>query len=272
MSIRFDNVTSGTLHQFSASAPSGSVIGLIGHGDSGIAQLLAAAPASTILCPNLAALDLPARLQWLGRPRSGAVTLVASTDPELLRNAVDEIWWLDQGQLAQRGDPGEVIAAYITSVITHLRTQPSAALHPSLRRGDGRAEILSVVALDHHNHPTALLQSGEAACLRVEVRYNAAVEDPVIGIMIRTRIGMEVYGTNTELEALKLGPVAAGDTRTVSFRFQCMLCPQSYTVTAASHDPNGVWHEWMEDAISFSVADTRYTAGVANLRAKAELS
>ena len=53
----------------------------------------------------------------------------------------------------------------------------------------------------------------------------------------------------------------------MTFTFRCDLCPQQYTVTAASHDPDGVWHDWMEEAVSFSVTDTRYTAGVANLRA-----
>jgi lipopolysaccharide transport system ATP-binding protein len=53
----------------------------------------------------------------------------------------------------------------------------------------------------------------------------------------------------------------------VTFAFDCALCPQEYTITAASHDPNGVWHDWMEDAIAFAVSDSRYTAGVANLRA-----
>ena len=43
-------------------------------------------------------------------------------------------------------------------------------------------------------------------------------------------------------------------------------------MTAASHDPNGVWHDWLEDAVAFTVTDTRYTAGVANLRAKVTYS
>jgi len=89
--------------------------------------------------------------------------------------------------------------------------------------------------------------------------------------MIRTRIGFEVYGTNTELEKLDLGSRVAGETLRVVFSFPCDLCPQEYTITAASHDRNGVWHDWLEDAVAFSVADTRYTAGVANLRARAEV-
>ena len=35
------------------------------------------------------------------------------------------------------------------------------------------------------------------------MRFRDAVADPVVGIMIRTRIGLNVYGTNTELERLK---------------------------------------------------------------------
>ena len=104
--------------------------------------------------------------------------------------------------------------------------------------------------------------------VRITVRFNNDVENPVIGMMIRTRIGSEVYGTNTELERYPIGPIQAGQTLRITFRFACQLCPQEYTITAASHDPNGVWHDWMEDALAFSVADSRYTAGVANLRAE----
>jgi lipopolysaccharide transport system ATP-binding protein len=108
--------------------------------------------------------------------------------------------------------------------------------------------------------------------VRVRVRYDKPVPDPVVGIMIRTRVGMEVYGTNTELERIAVGPCSAGDVRTIRFTFACQLCQGSYTITAASHDPDGVWHDWLEDAVAFSVADTRYTAGVANLRAKVTCS
>lgn len=277
MSIRLENVTSGSLIQFTASAPGGAFIGLIGHGNSGIPDLLDHVSTTAVTCANLSALTLPARFAWLhqaeqGR-RQGQAVLAASTDPELLRTLADEIWWLEGGRLIRKGDPREVIDGYTKSVIQESRlTLPAAGLHPTMRRGDGRAKIVSVSCLDFIDQPTAMLQSGQGAAIRVEVEFAAAVENPVIGIMIRTRIGFEVYGTNTELENVKVGPVAAGQRRTVTFRFDCQLCPQSYTVTAASHDPDGVWHEWMEDAISFTVADTRYTAGVANLRAKVELS
>lgn len=275
MAIRFEKLTRGSLLEFTADAPGGAWIGLVGHGPSGISDLLDAAAGQAVTIPMLSALDLPQRMEALASAekarREGQTVIAYSPDPELLRPLADEVWWLSDGRLRAKGDPGEVIGAYIREVIEQAKAaQPASGLHPSLRRGDGRAEILAVEVLDENGHPCAVIASGAQATVRVRVRYQANVEDPVVGIMIRTRIGFEVYGTNTELERVALGPVMAGESRTVDFRFACQLCPQSYTVTAASHDPNGVWHEWMEDAVSFAVADTRYTAGVANLRAQVE--
>jgi lipopolysaccharide transport system ATP-binding protein len=136
-----------------------------------------------------------------------------------------------------------------------------------VRRTDGRAEVLRVETIGENGSPTMVWRSGELAVVKVSVRYRQAVADPVIGIMIRTRIGLNVFGTNTELEKLKLGPCRAGETLQVAFAFRCELCPQEYTITVASHDPDGVWHDWMDDAVAFAVSDGRYTAGVANLRA-----
>ena len=61
--------------------------------------------------------------------------------------------------------------------------------------------------------------------VRAEVRFHEAVDDPVIGLLIRTQIGFEVYGTNTELERVKIGPRAAGESVIVTFSFLCDLCP-----------------------------------------------
>ena len=143
----------------------------------------------------------------------------------------------------------------------------NAPLSPRMRRGDGRAEIVEIATIGEAGQATSVWRSGELALVKVRVRFHAPVEAPVVGIMIRTRVGLNVYGTNTELERLALGPRAEGDTIEISFAFRAELCPGDYTLTAASHDPDGVWHDWLEDAMAFSVTDNRYTAGVANLHA-----
>jgi lipopolysaccharide transport system ATP-binding protein len=206
--------------------------------------------------------------------RAGSTVLVASSDEELLLRSCDEVWWIRDGKLVARGAPQETLAVYRREMARGMRAEAEAGkreLAPSLRRGDGRARVLSIKTLDAQGRSATVLAGGEQMSVRITVRFAQAVEDPVVGMMIRTRIGVEVYGTNTELEKLKLGPCAAGDTLQVTFAFACNLCPQHYTLTAASHDPDGVWHDWLEDAVRFTVSDTRYTAGVANLRAAARV-
>ncbi|MCE5307749.1 MAG: Wzt carbohydrate-binding domain-containing protein [Acidobacteriales bacterium] len=214
-------------------------------------------------------------VEWEELRRAGASVMVASTDESVLLTSCDEVWWIRGGKLEARGAPRETLALYQREAVRGMRAEAEAGgreLAPSLRRGDGRARVVSIETLNADGRPVEVLQSGEPMSVRITVHFARAVEDPVVGMMIRSRIGVEVYGTNTELEKLKLGPCAAGDTLQVTFAFPCNLCPQHYTLTAASHDPDGVWHDWLEDAVRFTVTDARYTAGVANLRATASVA
>ena len=269
MNIQFGGVS----HEL----PRGAVIGLIG--DTGIHPLLQAAggrfigpgddldlSAAPLICLGYV-LDLSeefararaeVRLEELRR--SGTTVLVASHHASVLRSLADEIWWIQDAAVRMKGDPRDVLGAHARQTVERLRSAAPPELSPSLRRGDGRAELVSIEA-------PGCVMSGSEMEVRVTVRFHARVPDPVVGIMIRTRIGMEVYGTNTELENVDAGSADAGDIRIVTFRFACNLCAQTYTITAASHDPDGVWHDWLEDAVAFQVTDTRYTAGVANLKA-----
>jgi len=265
-------------------APDGSIIGVISDGGElhaeGIEPLgpddpIPATPGNYILRFPLCRSDALTRTLAISKlvelRRAGGTLVLISHDEPLLERCADEIWWLQGGELASRGDPAEVLPLYRRHVAEALRTSGSGKrtiLAPAMRNGDGRAVLESVELTTETGEPSIVFRSGETVAVRVGVRYASAVEDPVIGILIRTRIGLNVYGTNTELENLHPGPVAAGDILRITYRFRCDLCPGDYTITAASHDPDGVWHDWQEDAVAFAVSDSRYTAGVANLRAQ----
>jgi energy-coupling factor transporter ATP-binding protein EcfA2 len=305
MAVTFRDVSFPPLAGLTVSAPDGALIGIVGDDGSGGRELLRLAaglafpmegvvktpdtrrfldaasdldlsPAGLLLLDHAlsrrdAVTRARAAMDFVHLRRSGLTILLASHELDLLRSLADEIWWLDKGRLAAKGDPAEVLEKYRAHVADRVRALGAgrcSPLSPPIRRGDGRAELVSIETLNEHGEQTMTWRNGEAVAVRVTARYREAVDDPVIGIMIRTRIGFEVYGTNTELEKLKLGPCAAGTTLRVLFRFRCDLCPREYTLTAASHDPDGVLHEWLEDALAFLIVDSRFTAGVANLKAE----
>jgi lipopolysaccharide transport system ATP-binding protein len=266
-------------------APDGSIIGVIEEGSRGLRapdvvrigpdERIPDQPGNFILDHTFSKLDAVAKTLAVSRltklRRAGASVVVLTHDEQLLEKCADEIWWLRDGKLVGRGEPTEVLEQYRLYVARALRQAgqgEQSPLTPVLRDGDGRAALESVELLGKDAEPTTVWRSGEETAVRVTVRFAGDVADPVIGVMIRTRIGLNVYGTNTELENIHFGPVREGDRVRVTFRFRCDLCPGDYTLTAASHDPDGVWHDWLEDAAAFAVADDRYTAGVANLRAK----
>jgi lipopolysaccharide transport system ATP-binding protein len=305
MSIEFKNVSADPLTGFRAVAPSGAIIGVIGDKGSGVTELLKLAcgilqpeegeviaaaerrfvgfgetlnlaPAAVVaLDQALATQDAVVRartLTGLDRlRRAGTTVLLASHEEQLLETLCDEVWWLEAGYLAAKGDPRETLRKYMHAVSEKIRSWGETIpprLMPSYRRGDGRAEVISLETLGTDGKPTIVWRSGEMVSIKASVRFHEAVQDPVLGILIRTQIGFEVYGTNTGLEGVKIGPRAAGETVTLMISFLCDLCPHPYTLTVASHDPDGTAHDWLEDAVAFTVTDERYTAGVANLRAK----
>src|SRR5580692_2305857 len=126
MSIEFRNVSAAPLNAFSAMAPSGVIIGVIGEKNSGeitapperrfvgLGEALNLAPAAVVaLDQALATQDAIVRarsLTGLDRlRRSGSTVLLASHEDRLLESLCDEIWWIDGGSLAAKGDPRETL-------------------------------------------------------------------------------------------------------------------------------------------------------------------
>ena len=144
MAIEFRSVSSGPLKSFTASAPSGAIIGVIGGRNSGVAELLklaggvlqpeqgdiAAGPQRRFVALgdalNLAPSDVLAMDQALATQdalvrartlpgldrlrRAGTTIFIASHEERLLETLCDEIWWLEAGALAGKGDPRETMA------------------------------------------------------------------------------------------------------------------------------------------------------------------
>jgi lipopolysaccharide transport system ATP-binding protein len=196
--------------------------------------------------------------------------LFVSHDLGLVKQLSDTAILLLHGRIEAHGTPKDVINRYIGLVLE--KQQPSTKkedrVASSFRHGDGTSQIVSVQIRNRAGEPVASVSSGEPITVRVRSRFQKEISDPMVGILIRTRIGMDVYGTNTRIEQVELGRFQPGDELEVDFREECWLTPQQYTLTVATQSADGSSHDWLDDAVAFDVVDSRMAAGVANLRAE----
>src|SRR5277367_3522163 len=217
MSIEFRNVSVPPLSGLNATSPSGAIIGVIGEKNSGVTELLKLAggvlqpvdgevvarperryvphgealnlaPAAVLaLDQALATQDAIVRARTLTAldrlRRSGSTVLLASHEDRLLESLCDEVWWLEGGTLAAKGDPAETLTRYRRFVAEKVRAWGDTIaprMTPVSRRGDGRAEVLSIETLGAGGLPTIVWKSGEMVSVRATLRFHEAIDDPVL--------------------------------------------------------------------------------------------
>jgi ABC-type molybdate transport system ATPase subunit len=193
--------------------------------------------------------------------------LFVSHDLALVKRLSDRAVLMVDGRVAAYGSPSEVVNRYVGMVLERQDAPRAVSdvLGGSYRHGDGASRILSVEML-----PTKSVAPGEPVTILVRARAEKDLDHPVIGILIRNRLGIDVFGTNTQIEQVDSGFVRAGETFEAEFGFDCLLTRQDYTLTVATQYSDGHSQDWLDDAISFSVVDSRDVAGLASLRTRVQ--
>jgi lipopolysaccharide transport system ATP-binding protein len=195
--------------------------------------------------------------------------LFVSHDLGLVKRLCDRAALMLDGRVAAYGEPSGVVNRYVGLVLERQgRERPEETPSGSFRHGDGASRVMSVDLLDAESRPTRSVEPGQPVTVRVRARAERELESPVVGVLIRNRLGIDVFGTNTRIEGVELGKVKAGESFEVEFTFDCLLTRQDYTLTAATQYAEGFSQDWVDDAISFTVVDSRDVAGLANFKTK----
>ena len=200
--------------------------------------------------------------------------LFVSHDLGLVKRLSDRAILMLNGRIEAEGTPRDVVNRYVGLV--HERQgqgRPAgenghARLAGSFRHGDGASRIIDVEIRDARGVSSSVLTSGEQMTVHIRARFERDVSSPIVGILIRNRLGIDVFGTNTRLEGNTLGDYRAGDVLEIGFTFDCLLTRQEYTLTVATQHWDGSSQDWVDDVLGFTVADARDVAGLASLKTK----
>jgi len=192
---------------------------------------------------------------------AGKTMLVVSHDAATIKSMCTRAVILEHGLLIREG-PAIAVCDYYNALVAkkqkdlEIRQVERARGHIVTRSGDRRAVIGDVELMNTAGETSRSFTVGETAQVACAVEFRAAVEDPTVGLLIRDRLGNDVYGTNTHHQQINLGQFAARACAEVRFTLPLRLAPGRYSLTLAVH--SGRTHladnyDWQDNAIVFAI-------------------
>jgi lipopolysaccharide transport system ATP-binding protein len=210
----------------------------------------------------------------------GTTLLFVSHDPGAVKSLCSRALLIDQGSILKDAS-AEAVLDYYNAQIAQRQSdeeirQTEGDGGVSTRSGTGAVRIESVEMLNVRKKTARAFMVGEQAVIQCRVRFKKSMENPTVGILIRDRMGNDIFGTNSfHLKALEQS-CGAGDVLEAFFSLTLNLGRGNYALSVAVHP--GDTHliencDWWDRCLVFQVlpGNGPSTVGVASLPVNVEL-
>jgi homopolymeric O-antigen transport system ATP-binding protein len=226
--------------------------------------------------------------------QEGKTILFVSHDMTAVKNLCDAAIWLEHGEVKGTGQADEIVGKYLASMTMRRDpyvTETSTGSAPRIGNDDGlvvrtlpnvdrrwgnrHAEIIGIQILDSRGIRCELVDHGASIVVRVSATFHNDLSRPIVGILMRNRLGEDICGINTSAEGVELPPARAGQCFTVDFNLKLpLLVPGNYHFTAAVAE--GTHEEFVicdqvENAIHLAVRKRTTVYGYMKFDSRVEL-
>lgn len=209
--------------------------------------------------------------------------LFVSHDNSAVLALCDQALWLNQGHVEKIGPAKEVTEAYLRFTLQQ-NYGDSAELKPvaiakldetaapdatsGWQTGSGEITGISLTAADGSR--PAFFEGGEQVKLSIKAQAKTALTSPIIGFMVRDRLGQDLFGENTlvlkDAETLSL---QAGEEVEAHFTFTLPLLPNGdYGVLVAFAEgtqDSHIQHHWLSNAVIITIWSQKTRWGLVGL-------
>lgn len=192
---------------------------------------------------------------------AGTTLLFVSHSAGAIKTLCNRAILLDGG-VVLRDDTPDAVMDYYNAVIAkqtadaEIRQSEEMTGQKTTRSGSGDACVESVELLCD-GKPVRAISSGSAVSVRVRGKVMAPVAELTVGILMRDRLGNDVFGTNTHHHGISKNDVAQGASFCVDFDFSALnLGPGSYSLTVALHSREvhvAGNYDWWDRVLVFQV-------------------
>lgn len=144
-----------------------------------------------------------------------------------------------------------------------------------LSYGGLELEIIDFGIFDDKDKLVLTCEKGKTYTVRMKVKANQTVEDPIFAITIKDIKGTEITGTNTEQESVKTGIINTGDIVTVDFTQEIDLQRTQFFLSlgCTQWQDNGdlkIFHR-LYDVIEIPVTADKQTFGWFDMNSKVSI-
>jgi lipopolysaccharide transport system ATP-binding protein len=249
-------------------------------------------------------------MRFLRRFMDQGTVLFVSHDTAAVKNLCTRCIWLNNGEIATQGPSKEVTEHYLQDYYAQIQQSTandatpvaapaSVAATPvrayrdqrqdlfnssNLRNdirlfqfnidapsfGSGAAKIVSVEFQDTQGRPLNWVVGGEDVCLRILVSVAQNIASPIVGFVVKDRLGQALFGDNTYLSYMDQ-PLHALSGQVLQARFQFVmprLMNGDYTLTVAIAEgtqEDHIQHQWIFDAMTFRSESTNAATGLVGI-------
>jgi len=195
----------------------------------------------------------------------GTTTLFVTHSSDLIVRHCDRAVLLEKGSVHATGAPADVVNEYLNLLFNNDEGQVAAAsatgdtlsyeenglfadraidgcrLRPfynaaEYRWGDQRGQIQDYVLLINNQAAGTMCQSGDHIDLLLRVIYKQDVNNPILGLTLKTSDGIVVYGANTRDRKLNVPAGNAGNELLVRYSFVINLIGGDYFISLGLAD------------------------------------
>lgn len=188
--------------------------------------------------------------------QQGVTIIVVSHDPSPIVNFCNRAILLDKGEILCQGSPSDVLDRY--QALEYHKGMKSefeiSNTEESVDFGNKAAELVRCAVCDEYGNEISTIKVGDKCRIYIEYQSSTVTDDVCVGIQIKNRLGVILYGTNSNWQNVNL--VFKEGKLALYYEFPVNLYEGSYTITVAAtenkHNPQIVY-SWKEKAAKFDV-------------------
>lgn len=225
--------------------------------------------------------------------KQGKTILIVSHDLSSIAKYCDRVILLNQGVKLDEGSPKKMVDIYKQLLVgqepVEQADETGEAIPEVIEEEDGGnfqinpnmleygsrlAEITKFTVVDDKGHTTNTIDKGSSFKIKVSVKFNEDIQDPIVAYTFKDIKGTEITGTNTMFEKVSIPHSDAGDSCTVTFTQDMFLQGGEYLLSfGCTGYRNGdftVFHR-LYDACNITVISTQNTVGYYDMNSKIEV-